>query len=191
MNETVSINLLPASRRIARLRQRAAGRWLTAGVLIAAGTFGPAGAMALGAGSTPDETEQRIARAARSLDDLNAAEPRLRQRLAALNAQERVIGAVEDRPDWRPVLHAVASVAQGARFERIDCRIVPGQPPELVVVLTAMVESQTEARRLVLRIEGLGIFETVVLSSENRAALPGGEFVRCEIASRVKLKGGG
>lgn len=189
MNDTACINLLPATRRLARRRQRIAARWLIAVVLISAGTFSPAGAMALGAGSPREETAQRTARAARSLDELRAAEPRLRQKLAELRAQERVIAAVEDRPDWRPVLHAVASVAHGARFDRIDCRIVPGQPPELVVIVTAMVESQTEARRLVLRIEGLGIFESVVLSSENRASLPGGEFVRCEIASRFKLKG--
>jgi hypothetical protein len=187
---TPPIDLLPLARRIARARQRAARRWLAAGVLIAAASFGPAGAMALGAGASEAETGHRLDRAARSLEALSRSEPLLRQQLAELRRTERIVSIVGDRPDWRPVLQAVASVAEGARFERIACRLIKNPVPEVSVVIMAMVESQTEARRLVLRIEGLGIFDTVVLNNESRVALPAGEFVRCEIAGRFKLKDG-
>lgn len=184
--QNAAINLLPTPRRVRRARKRAVTGWITASVIVAVGSLAPAGAMALASGDGAAEIVDRTRRAERSLEQLNQEEPLLRRRIAELQRTDRVLKAVEDRADWRPLLHALSESAGGARFERIEAGFT--QDGEVRTSIIALVESLTEARALILRLESCGVFDTVTLSSPTRVQLASAEVVRCEIDARFRLK---
>ncbi|MCC5822595.1 MAG: hypothetical protein LAT64_03350 [Phycisphaerales bacterium] len=183
-----TINLLPLARRVRRARHRVIAGWFTAGVLVAIGAMAPAGAMALATGSGAAEIEDRTRRAERSIEQLQAEEPRLRRRIADLQQTDRVLKAVEDRADWRPLLHALSAASNGARFERIESRITSEGRTEVRTQIIALVDSLTEARAFVLRLEESGVFDSVTLTNSSRVQLTNAEVVRCEIDARFRLR---
>jgi hypothetical protein len=192
MNDPAArIDLLPAWRRHKRARRAAVSRWITACVLVAVGSLAPAGAMALSDPSSGPEVAERIARSERSIGQLKAEQPVLRRELATLQRTAALLGAIEDRPDWRPLLHAITEAAGPARFERIETALVRDGVPEIRVTVLVLVEGQPEARAMVLRFEELGLFDEVALSSSTRVAVAQTEVVRCEITARLRLGGGG
>lgn len=188
MNDpTTPIDLLPTWRRHKRARQVAVTRWITACVLVGIGSLAPAGAMALSGQSSGPEVADRIARSERSIEQLKAEQPILRRELSSLQRTVALLSAIEDRPDWRPLLHAITQAAGEARFERIETTLVREGSPEIRVTMLALVEGQPEARAMVLRFEELGLFDEVRLNSSTRVALSQTEVVRCEISARVRL----
>lgn len=190
MNAPVApIDLLPAWRRHRRARRTAVTRWITACVLVAVASLAPAGAKALSGPSAGPEVADRIARSERSIEQLKAEQPTLRRELATLQRTAALLDAVEDRPDWRPLLHAVSRAAGPARFERIEAVLVREGPPQIRVSVLALVEGQPEARAMVLRFEELGLFDEVVLTSSTRVAVAQTDVVRCEVTARVLLGG--
>ncbi len=188
MNEPVAkVDLLPAWRRQKRARRIAVARWATACVLVAVGSLAPAGAMAFSASSSGPEVADRIARSERSIGHLKADQTVLRREILTLQKSAALFSAVEDRPDWRPILHAITRAAGPGRFERIDTRLIREGVPEIRLSVFVLVEGQTEARSMVLRFEELGLFDEVALASSQRVAMTNMEAVRCEITARVRL----
>jgi hypothetical protein len=166
----------------------AVSRWITACVLVAVGSLAPAGAMALSGASAGPEIGDRIDRSERSIEQLRAEQPVLRRELATLQRTANLLTAIEDRPDWRPLLHAVTEAAGPARFERIEAALVREGGPNIRVSVLALVEDLQEARAMVLRFEDLGLFDDVVLGSPTRVPVGQTEVVRCEITARLRLR---
>ncbi len=192
MNDAMPpINLLPIPRRIRRARRRAVSRWSVACAVVGVVSMAPAASLAFAGPRGGDDVADRIARAQRGLDQLRAEEPALRQRVATLTQTETVLKVVEDRPDWRPFLHALADLADGARFERVEFRVGREAEPEIRMTAVALVESQTQARALVLRLEDAGIFKSVRLHASTGVTLANADVVRCEIHGSMPIAGGG
>lgn len=187
---THQIDLLPIHRRQKRARRIAVSRWITAGVLVAVGSLGPAGVVALSSGDGMLEVTERIARSTKSVEQLKAEEPALRRSIAELQRTDALLRTAEDRPDWRPLLHTIERAGGDARFERIEARLVRDGSPEIRLSMTALVGGLTEARDLVLRLESLGVFQEVTLSNTTRITIGSTEAVRCEIAAKARLSGG-
>lgn len=186
-DHTARIDLLPAWRRHQRARRTVVSRWITICVLVAVGSLAPAGARALSGPSPGPEVADRIARSERSIEQLKAEQPVLRRELAGLQRTSALLGAIEDRPDWRPLLHAITQAAAPARFERIETALVRDGSPEIRVTMLTLVGDQSEARAMILRFEELGLFDEVRLTSSTRVALAQAEVVRCEISARMRL----
>ena len=187
MSEPITgVNLLPTARRARRVRKKAVTNWAAATLFVTVGALAPAGAMALASGGGAAEIVDRTRRAERSLQQLQTEEPVLRRRIAELQRTDRVLKVVEDRADWRPLLHALSESAGGARFERIDARIT--QDGEVRASVITLVASLTEARDLVLRLESCGVFDSVTLSNSARVQLANAEVVRCEIEARFRIR---
>lgn len=188
MSEPVPmINLIPMQRRVRRARRVAIGRWLMACGLVALASLAPAGAMAMAAGSRPVDVGDRVARAERAIAQLKADEPELKKQLAELQRIDTLLRVVEDRPAWLPLFNALSSVSEGARFERIEAGLSKGPNPEVNLHFSVLVESQTDGRDFVLRLESLGLFDSVSLRTSGRVALPEAEVVRCEIVAGFRL----
>ncbi len=183
------IDLLPAARRQRRARRTAAGRWATACVLVAVGSLAPAGAMALTGEAPAGEVADRIIRSERSIAQLQAAQPGLRAKLGELQKTDTLLKAIEDRPDWRPMLHAINEAGAGARFERIEMALTRNPTPAIRVNVIALVANQPEARAMVLRFEGLGVFDEVMLTGATTVGLTNADVVRCEITATVRMGG--
>jgi hypothetical protein len=183
------INLIPLERRIRRARRIAVSRWVGASVLVVIGAMAPAGALALTASPERADVGDRMARSERAVAQFRAEEPRLRAELADLTRTDALLRAVADRPDWRPLLHAIASASGDARFERVEAGIPAENTQEVRVRLLALVESQTEARAFVLRLESLGLFDEVKLAGTGPVPLANREVIRCEISARFRLGG--
>jgi hypothetical protein len=181
------IDLLPQWRRQRRARRRVISRWITACTLVGVASLAPAGAAAFAGHASGPGVGDRIARSERSIAHLQGEQPVLRRELAALQRTSVLLNAIQDRPDWRPLLHALTHAAGPARFERIETAIVKDGVPELRVTVTALVESQSEARAMVLRFEELAIFDEVKLISATRTAVAQTEVVRCEISARRRM----
>lgn len=159
-----TLNLLPRSRQARQARARAASHWLTAGVLVAVGSFIPAGALALGHGDDLTPIQTRIDRAQSTLARLRSEQPALQAELAALRARSIILDDIGDKIDWLPVLGAIASAAHDARFEQIELRL-DASGEQIDLRLIGMVETQSDARALVLRLEDLGIIGDIKLST--------------------------
>ncbi len=186
----VTIDLLPVWRRRRSARRVAVARWTSVCVLVLVGSLAPAAATALSAPGSPREPEfaGRIARAERSIETLKAEQPVLRRELASLQRTAALLSAIEDRPDWRPLLHALNTAAGSARFERIETALVRDGSPHVRVSVLALVPDLTEARAMALRFEDLGLFEDVVLSNPVRITVGRTDVVRCEINARMRLR---
>lgn len=188
MSEPVArIDLLPVWRRQKRARRVVVNRWVTACVLVGVGSLVPAGAMAFSGSSSGPEVADRIARSERSIAQFKGEQPDLRREIASLQRSAALFSAVEDRPDWRPILHAITQAAGPGRFERIDLRLNRDGVPEIRLNVLVLVDGQTEARSMVLRFEELGLFDEVALTSSQRVGLTNVEAVRCEITARLRL----
>lgn len=181
---TPIIDLLPAARRVRYARRAAVSGWIIAVILVAMLSLAPAGAMALASSAGVAGVAERTARSERTLNQLVAEKPRLETELADLRRTDAVLRAVEDRVDWRPMLAALAEAAGSARFERTEFRL-DRDAARVEVKVVALVESLTDARAFVLRIEELGVFDTVTLQSNARVGLPNTEVVRVEIIAQV------
>ena len=187
---SAKVDLLPVQRRHKRARRIAVGRWITASVLVAVASIGPAGVVAFSSGDDMLEVTDRIDRTSKSVDQLRSEEPALRRTIAELQRTDALLRTAEDRPDWRPLLHTLERAAGEARFERIEARLVREGNPEIRMSMTALVGGLTEARDLVLRLESLGVFQEVTLSNTTRVTIGSTEAVRCDIAARIRLSGG-
>lgn len=182
-----SVNLLPAERRLRRTLGVAWRRWATAVALLSLVSIGPAAATAWTMTDPANELRSRSERAARSLRDLEADGPRLRARLADLQRQDSVLGLMDDRADWRPVLAAVAEAGRRARFERIDCEL-DRSGPTITIRMIGMVESMGATRDLVLSFERLGVFDSVTLVGSSKVGLVNRDVVRFEIRAIARVR---
>lgn len=184
-----TVNLIPESRRTARARRVAVGRWFVACTLVALGSLTPAGVFAVTSSTPGEDLSDRVLRAERAIARMAAEEPALKRRLTQLQQTEKLLAVIEDRPAWMPLLHAVSGVAGDARFERIEAGIEDKPTPAVTVQMTVLFESPSAGRAFVLRLEELGIFDQVTLRASNQIALSRSEVERCEIVARINLGG--
>ena len=183
------INLLPAPRRRRLAAMRAGSRWAIVALALAGLTLLPAFAFSLNASADLGPILDRIEREESAFNSLSAQLPAMKQELARQSALSKVLGEVEDRVDWRPLLGTIASLSPGVGYERIECRLHRGT--RLADIrLIGMVSTLAEARDLVLRLERHGSFASVTLSNSSALALPGREVVRFEITAAVRPAGG-
>jgi hypothetical protein len=154
---------------------------------VALASLAPAGAMGMAAGARPASVSDRVARAERAIAQLKADEPELKKQLAELQKTDTVLREIEDRPVWLPLLNALSAAAGPARFERIEAELSEGAGKGVSVQFTALVPTQTDGRDFVLRLEELGVFDSVMLRSSTRVVLAGQDVVRCEIVARFGL----
>jgi|GEM_PF-2597453 len=182
-----TINLIPLPRRIRRARRLATGRWLLACGFVALASLAPAGAMGMASGSRSDGVGDRVARAERAIAQLKAEEPVLKKQLAELQKTDTILRVIEDRPVWLPLLGALSSASGAARFERIEAEMSDGPDRTVSVQFSALVPTQTDGRDFVLRLESLGVFDSVMLRSSTRVGLAGADVVRCDITAKFRL----
>lgn len=188
MSEPVpTINLIPMPRRVRRARRLATGRWMLACGVVALASLAPAGAMGMAAGARQGSVSDRVARAERAIGQLKTEEPDLKKQLAELQKTDVVLREIEDRPVWLPLLTALSAAAGPARFERIEADLSEEPNKAVAVQFTALVPTQTDGRDFVLRLEALGVFESVMLRSSTRVTLTGADVVRCDISARFGL----
>lgn len=182
-----SVNLLPAERRMRRVLRSAWRRWSVAVGLLAVVAVGPAATSAWAADDPANELRARSERAARTLRELEAEGPRLRAQLADMLRRDSVLDLMDDRPDWRPVLAAVAEAGGGARFERVDCEL-DRSGPTITIRMIGMVESMGQTRDLVLSFERLGVFDSVTLVGSSKVGLVNRDVVRFEIKAVTRVR---
>lgn len=184
---TPDFNLLPLPRRVKRAQRRAMCRWVIGCAVVAMVSIAPAAATAMAEKSDSEEMATRIARAERAIAQMKKEEIEARTTIARLQSRSALLTVVGDRPDWRPLLHTIAAAGDDARFERIDARFARDSTGEVQVSMMVLLGSQTEARSFVLRLEDLGVFDTVMLRSTSSVMDTG--MVRCEVLATVSITG--
>jgi len=158
------INLLPISRQIRNARSMAISRWVSTCVIFAAGAFIPAAALALGSEDDLAPVRARIERNQQGLAKLHAEQPKLGAELVRLTERERLLTIVESGIDWLPLLGAISDAASPARFEQIEMGINEGEE-RIDIRLVGHVETQSDARELVLRLEQVGPLDDLTLNT--------------------------
>ncbi len=177
-----TLNLLPACRRARSARARLLSAWLTAAVLLAVGSFIPAGALALGTGDDLSSIRSRIQRNRDAVARLQTERPSLERELSTLRERGVLLDRVDDRIDWIPILGGIASAVDSARFEQIELRL--SEPGDRIDVrLVGLAETQSDARALVLRLEDLNLIRGITMNT-NRVSLER-DVYRFDIAGRI------
>ncbi|RMH29872.1 MAG: hypothetical protein D6692_03160 [Planctomycetota bacterium] len=185
----VTVNLLPCARRRKLATVAAATRWTWAACALAGLTLLPAVAFSLNANADLAPILDRTAREEAAFATLSSGIPAMKQELIRQTALSKVLVAVEDRVDWRPLLGTIATLAPDVGFERIECKL-DRTAHRAEIRLIGMVPSLAQARDLVLRLEDHGSFDSVTLANSSTLALPGREVIRFEITAVVRPKGG-
>ena len=164
--------LIPKSRLVARRRRRLVQRWAlglaaVAGLLVLLHV-----ALALAPTVRSDREPQ--------LAELRQQAQGLQQRLRLLDdeilqAQVRLAAnrAVSEHPDWSVLLAVLSQQLQDQVVLRQVELIAPERSPQGIFVLHVQghAESQAAVSQFVLRLEGLGLFETVKLVESRRAPI--------------------
>jgi len=155
--------------------------------------------------SAPDPTtaraQERYLQAQSRLEMSNAQTQRLTQQL---RQQERELQAVEHltrRPDWSGVVQLVAQqfnqdlVMTGFQLDDAsdsDVRRALGPlaqdiPDDSVwLILNGVAQTNRDVPGLILRLEGLGLFERVVMTGTQREPFAGGQRTGFTLACQVK-----
>ncbi|MEM9373620.1 MAG: hypothetical protein AAGA55_08235 [Planctomycetota bacterium] len=158
------LNLLPADRQLRRARTAAVARWSTICLLLAVASWIPAGALALTTHDDLTPIRSRIERSRQGLAAIQAERPGLESEIRSLRDRAVMLDQVEQGIDWIPLLGAVAGASYPARFERIEVRTNIARKT-IEARFVGLVESQSEARALVLRLENLGVIDDIRLET--------------------------
>jgi hypothetical protein len=185
-SSSLAINLLPISRRMRNARSAAMSRWLSVVVLLAVGSYIPAGAMALGSEDDLTVIESRIQRSQEALLRIRSERPSLEAELLQLRNRAVILDAVESGIDWLPLLGAMSEAAHPARFDQIELNLNQSQG-RIDIRMVGLVETQSDARALVLRLEQIEPLSGLKMTGTKVAMER--EVYRFDIAATVKPDG--
>ncbi len=182
-----TINLLPRDRLHAIVRRRRLAQWASA-VSLCATVVLPA-ALALREGVDPGLIE-RARRAEQSLASLQQRRSELARELADLQHDLRAETTLASQARWEPLIERVLWLLDDdAALERlaIERTQSPDGKVQYHLALHGLVMEQSDALDLTVRLEGLGVFESVILEENARRETVAGELVSFRI--RAMLRG--
>ncbi len=214
MSTRLSINVLPAHRRVKAAQRARARLWCATCVLSACGLAFSVGVYRFTEGAVPPPTRgSDPAELARRIEEANTALRTVRVQLQSAQAQASAAEAIEDHPDWSALLALLGSM----RGESIQLRSVeiqqevppdakpaakpaaaatPGKPPpppprvpeRYVVRMAGLAQSTEGATAFVLALEQLSLFKSVRLvetAPRDYFGLPMAGFkIECTLAER-------
>lgn len=167
MNQAQAIptfNLLPEKRKSRNLRAKAISGWVHICLLVGVGSFIPAGALALSSTDDLAPIASQIERNEKILAGIQAERPGLELAMVALQKRALILDQIEARVDWTPLLGTLANASAPARFDQIELGMNQ-QQSRIDIRLLGFVETQSEARSLVLRLEELGLIENIRINT--------------------------
>lgn len=145
--------------------------------------------------------EERVRQANARIKDAKA---QLIARQSMLSQRQRELKAVQhliERPDWSGVLGLVARQFNG-ELMMIGCQLAPADdsrvrtslgalrsdmPDDSVwLILRGVAGSNSEVPGLIMRLEGLDLFERVVMTASQRETIAGGSRTTFTLACRVQ-----
>ncbi len=185
MKET--INLLPRDRLRAIVMHRRITQW-GAAVSLCATVVLPA-ALALREGVDPALIE-RARRSEEILASLQQQRSMLAKELAGLQQELRAETTLEAQARWESLIeHVLTLLGEDAALERLAIERVqsPDGTARYHLALRGLVREQSDALDLTVRLEGLGVFERVVLEESARRETIAGELISFRI--RATLRG--
>jgi|GEM_PF-5504662 len=184
MNTSVPfINLIPEKRVVVRHKKMLTKRWIIGSVLT--GIF--VGLPGLYIGGSAVFTDSGITE---QIDDAKVQYANHQQKIPQLNEQVRLLLAekevhdlIKNRVEWQKVFTVLVSASEeNVRFRRLSAigGGVEGTNP-IEINLEGLVESQTEARAYVVRLEQAQVFDSVSLVETMRESFGEIELVKFRI----------
>jgi len=181
------VNLIPAERVLARKSRVLTLRWVVAGVMTAFFVGLPGAYIGGSAVFSDSAISTQIEQSRNQLVTNQNAIPVLEKQLQTLLAEQEVLDLVQNRVEWPGVLGAIVDASDDqVRFISISIvgSGVEGEDP-VAIQLNGIAPSQTIARAFVVRIESMGLFDQVQLTSTSRREIEQFEVVEFEISMRV------
>ena len=183
---TPLIDLMPPSRRRARLVRRRVRRWAWI-VSLAASLVLPVAGL-LHKSVDPVLTIQRNDAVGR-LEKSRASVNELVARHQALAHQRRVSDLIASRPEYTRLIDVIyAAVADQVALNSIaiERSSMPNASPHAMVTIDGFAQRQVEAQQLVVRLEELGIFRSVSLAQAQRRSTEIGDLIAVRIVAVLR-----
>jgi len=180
---TPFVNLVPDEHIAQRQRSSLIGQWVFAAVTTAF-IIGIPGVYISGSAALTDlGMSGQIEQTSQQYEQNQQAIPKLNERLGMLIAEQEVLDIVKNRIDWgRVCTMLVESAGNDVRFRRLNVSGggVEGFDP-IEIRLQCLAPSQTIARAYIVKLEKLGVFDSVELVETKREQIDEYEVIGFEI----------
>jgi len=187
-----AINLLPARRVEARRSRRLMWRWAMALSAVCGAILPVVGVMRMNAGVDPALGEE-ARESLRAQDEAQRRLDALQAEREALDHRAEVSAIIAARPDWTRLIRAIGGllgediVLQQLSIEPTTLEGDAGEETtRTTLMLAGLARDAVGAQALVVRLEGLGVFESVGLLESTRRSTPAGDLVVFRLAGKIR-----
>ena len=170
-----SPNLLPQSRITSRRRELALRHWSFAIIALVLIIAIPSAMLSIHLRSSKPTNTDHVTRFVNDLEQLQAAIPPLKKKLAQLESDSKSQQLAENRIQWISVLDLLASLTgEHVRIHSFHASIQDSNPPQRIeLTIQIHTQSLSQARAFLVTLEAVGLFDDLsMLDSRRQSSNP-------------------